>query len=202
MKRNPSIIGVSFFLGLLFTFSTCGGAGNTYQWSNQIVVGETFDYKISYSIDGQAAVDSSNNLEDGANCFIEVVEEPLFPCSLDWISIKIDNKEIDETSFLVEQGVIEFFLLPLDFLATSILFVLVDEFYVHSNTTLDTFLEIKSNANSGALHSFFFSQSTENGTIILQFDQPSDEASFSLPSLALLSTFTIYLVIKRKRQRS
>ena len=176
-------------------------AGSTYQWSEEIVVGASYDFKISYTVDGKAAIDSDNNLEDGTNCFVKVIEEPLFPCSLDWIYIEVDNQEIDETSFIVQQGIIEFFLLPLDFLTTSSLFTLMNEFYVHSNTTTDTFLEIKSNAESGILHSFFFSRSSDNGTIILQFEQTSDEASFTLPSLVLLSGFVLYSVIKRKKQK-
>ncbi|MHA1911417.1 MAG: hypothetical protein ACTSYA_06960 [Candidatus Kariarchaeaceae archaeon] len=177
------------------------GAGNTYQWSEEIEVGSSYNFKISYTVDGKAAIDSDNNLEDGTNCFVEVVEEPLFPCSLDWISMKVDNQEIDETSFIVQQGIIEFFLLPLDFLTTSNLFSLIDGFYVHSNTTIDTFLEIKSTAESGVLHSFFYSRSTDNGTIILQFEQMSDEASFTLPSLVLLFGFVFYSVLKRKKQK-
>jgi hypothetical protein len=176
-------------------------AGNTYQWSEEVILGASFDFKISYSVGGKAAIDTNNSLEDRTNCFVKVVEEPLFPCSLDWISIKVDNKEIDDTSFIIKQGIVEFFLLPLDFLAASNLFVLIDGFYVHSNTTLDTFLEIKSSADSGVLHSFFFSQSSDNGTIILKIEQTSDEASFPLPSLALLSGFAIYSVIKRRRQK-
>ncbi len=177
------------------------GAGSTYQWSEEIVVGASFDFKISYTVDGKAAIDSDNNLEDGTTCFVKVIEEPLFPCSLGWVSIKVDNQEIDETSFFVQQGIVEFFLLPLDFLSASNLFSLTDGLFVHSNTTTDTFLEIKSSADTGALHSFFFSRSSDNGIIVLKLDQTSDEASFPLPSLGLLSGFAFFSVVKRKKQK-
>ena len=72
MKRNSTIIGTSFFLGLLLLYSISNSAGITYQWSEEVVVDASFDFKISYSVDGKPAIDSDNNLEDGTNCFVEI----------------------------------------------------------------------------------------------------------------------------------